>query len=123
MRGWDGMGGGGGGVAVKALLQTANFTLGPDAKNSVHTKALHKLIVKERKLSIAINFNYRLKLNKESTVKIAATDPDDDYVKCGESLFVESGVFAEAAPKLPGVTIEEVSNLPLVLYNPNIRTP
>ena len=53
-------------------------------------------------------FYYRLKLNKESTIKIAATDPDDDYVKCGESVFVESGVLAEKGHKLPGVTIEEV---------------
>ena len=54
-------------------------------------------------------FLVRLKLDKVSTVKIAATDPDDDWVKCGKSEYIESGVFAVGkGHTLPGVTIDEV---------------
>ena len=54
---------------------------------------------------------YRLKLNEESTVKIAVTDPDDDYVRCQKPRFVQNGIFAETNRKLPGVTINEVSRI------------
>ena len=54
---------------------------------------------------------YRLKLNEESTVKIAVTDPDDDYVRCHEPRFVQSGIFSHTSNKLPGVTINEVSRI------------
>ena len=58
-----GVGGGvGGGGAVKALLQLANFTLGPDAtfnteihKNSVRTKAANSVNASKRKHKNQIN--------------------------------------------------------------------
>ena len=52
---------------------------------------------------------YRLKLNEESTVKIAVTDPDDDYVRCHVPGFVQSGIFSYTS--FPGVTINEVSRI------------
>ena len=55
-------GGGGGGGGVKALLQLANFTLGPDAtlntethKNSVRIKAPNSVNVSKRKYKNQIN--------------------------------------------------------------------
>ena len=44
-----------------------------------------------------------------STIQIAATDPDDDYVKCGESEYVEKGVFANVNHSIDGVTVKQVS--------------
>ena len=51
---------------------------------------------------------YRIKLNEESTLNIAAIDPDDDYVKCGQALYMEAGIFSLSSLALSGVTIEEV---------------
>ena len=44
-----------------------------------------------------------------STIQIAATDPDDDYVRCGESEYVEKGVFANVNHSIDGVTVKQVS--------------
>ena len=51
----------------------------------------------------------RLKLDKESTIKIAATDPDDDWIKCRKSEYVEIGIFGQPGHILPGATVDEVN--------------
>ena len=53
-----------------------------------------------------------------STVKIAATDPDDDWVKCGKSEYIESGKLSEKGHILPGVTIDEVISVVYQIYLP-----
>ena len=66
-------GGGGGGGGFKALLQLANFTLGPDAtlnteihKNSVRIKAPNSVHASKRKHKNQIN-----RYNKQSRVRMA----------------------------------------------------
>ena len=58
---------------------------------------------------------FRIKLNEESTLNIAAIDPDDDYVKCGQALYMEAGIFSLSSLALSGVTITEVG-LRLTFY-------